>query len=87
MIDYIEQGKENHPVQVFCEVLEVPKSTHYQSFHNVKASYEIENETILARIKIICAESEDHYGTPKIHQFLKKEVFTVSLKREQRLIK
>lgn len=57
IIDHIEQEKENHPVQMMCEVLEVlevlevPRSTYYQSFKKVPSSYEIENEVILERIK------------------------------------
>jgi|GraSoiStandDraft_59_1057299.scaffolds.fasta_scaffold163801_2 putative transposase len=70
-----------------CEVLKVPKSTYYQSFHKVKSSYDIENEAILARIKIIHAESKGRYGAPKIHYLLTQEDFTVSLKRVQRIMK
>lgn len=87
IINHIEQEKENHPVQVLCEVLEVPRSTYYQFFHKVKSSYEIENEAILACINIIHAESKGLYGAPKIHHFLNEEGFTVSLKRVQRLMK
>lgn len=87
IIDHIELEKENYPVQVLCEVLKVPRSTYYQSFHKVKSSYEIENEAILERIKIIHAESKGRYGAPKIHEYLKKEGFNVSLKRIQRIMK
>src|SRR5699024_12334329 len=87
IIDHIEQEKESHPVQVLCEVLEVPRSTYYQSFHKVKSSYQIENESILERIKIIHAESKGRYSAPKVHEVLKVEGFNVSLKRVQRLMK
>lgn len=70
-----------------CEVLKVPRSTYYQSFRKVKSSYEIENEAILARLKIIHAESKGRYGAPKIHHLLTQEGFTVSLKRVQRIMK
>lgn len=88
MIDHIEQEKENHPVQVLCNVLEVPRSTYYQSFHKVKSTHAIENEAILERIKIIHAESKGRYGAPKIHHVLtEEEGFSVSLNRVQRLMK
>lgn len=70
-----------------CEVLKVPRSTYYQSFHKEKSSYEIENEAILARIKIIHAESKGRYSAPKVHHLLTLEDFTVSLKRVQRIMK
>ena len=66
----------------------MPRSTYYQSFHKVKSSYEIENEAILARIKIIHAESKGRYGAPKIHHILtEEEGFSVSLNRVQRIMK
>lgn len=69
-------------------MLKVPRSTYYQSFHKVKSSYEIENEAILARIKIIHAESKGRYGAPKIHHILtEEEGFSVSLNRVQRIMK
>lgn len=53
----------------------------------MKSSYQIENESILERIKIIHAESKGRYGAPKVHEDLKMEGFNVSLKRVQRLMK
>lgn len=70
-----------------CEVLNVPRSTYYQSFHKVKSSYEIENEVILERIKIIHAESKGRYGAPKIHFLLTQGGITASLNRVQRIMK
>ncbi|TQR14697.1 IS3 family transposase [Psychrobacillus vulpis] len=87
IIDHIEKEKENFPVQVMCNVLKVPKSTYYQSFHKVKSSYAIENEVVLARIKIMHAESKGRYGAPKIHYLLTQEKVTFSLNRVQRIMK
>ena len=70
-----------------CHVLEVPRSTYYQSFNKVKSSYEIENEKILKHIRVIHAESKQRYGAPKIHILLGKEGFLVSLNRVQRIMK
>ncbi len=70
-----------------CEVLKVPRSTYYQSFHKVKSSYDTENEEVLARIKIIHAESKGRYGAPKVHYLLEEEDFKVSINRVQRIMK
>ena len=70
-----------------CEVLKVPRSTYYQSFHKEKSSYAIENEAILASVKIIHADSKGRYGAPKIHHLLTEEGFTVSINRVQRIMK
>jgi putative transposase len=53
----------------------------------VKSSYEIENEGILARIKIIHVESKGRYGAPKIHHLLTQKGFTASINRVQRIMK
>lgn len=69
-----------------CQVLQVPRSTYYQSFHKLKSSRELENEAILVRIKAIHAKSKQRYGAPKIHEKLLAEGFKFSLKRVQRLM-
>jgi putative transposase len=70
-----------------CEVLQLPRSTYYQSFHEVQSSYEIENEAILTRIKYLHAESKGRYGSPKIKYLLEQEDIFVSQKRVARLMK
>lgn len=70
-----------------CRVLKMPKSTYYQSFKKDKSRYEVENEKILERIRVIHSESKGRYGAPNIHRILIKEGFSVSLKRVQRLMK
>ena len=64
-----------------CRVLEVPRSTYYQSFKKVKSTYEIENEKILERTRVIHMESKERYGASKIHFLLDEEEFLVSLNR------
>lgn len=58
IIDHIEQKKKSFLIQAMCEVLNVPRSRYYQSFHKAKSFYTIENDAILARLKIIHAESK-----------------------------
>lgn len=53
----------------------------------MKSSCAIENEAILARLKIIHEESKGRYGAPKIHHILTQEGFTASLNRVQRIMK
>lgn len=70
-----------------CEVLLLPRSSYYHSFHKVQSSYEIENEAILKRIKYLHAESKGRYGSPKIKHLLEQEEIFVSQKRVARLMK
>src|SRR5690606_22027738 len=70
-----------------CRVLKMPKSTYYQSFHKKPNSYHVANEQLLERIRTIHQESDGIYGAPKIFEMLKKEGYTGSIKRIQRLMK
>jgi putative transposase len=83
----INDQKEMFPIQVMCEVLEIPRSTYYQSLVQVESKRSQENQELLEQIRQIHDESKGRYGAPKIHQVLLKTGFSVSLKRVQRIMK
>jgi len=70
-----------------CRVLKMPKSTYYQSFHKKPNSYHVSNEKLLEQIRTIHQESDGRYGAPKIFEKLRKEGYTGSIKRVQRIMK
>lgn len=70
-----------------CDVLDVPRSTYYQSLNQTISNREQENNELTKRISEIHNESDKRYGAPKIHYLLVKEGYQVSLKRVQRLMK
>ncbi|MBG9800635.1 integrase, partial [Brevibacillus laterosporus] len=58
---FIETNKEKHPIQIMCEVLNIPRSTYY--FYKKEASpRENENQQITKRIMQIHLESKGRYG-------------------------
>ncbi|WAA12114.1 IS3 family transposase [Fervidibacillus halotolerans] len=87
LIDLIIEESEHHPIQTMCRVLKMPKSTYYQSFHKKPNRYHVANEQLLERIRAIHKESKGRYGAPKIFEILKKEGYTGSINRVQRLMK
>ncbi|WP_419152883.1 IS3 family transposase [Aeribacillus alveayuensis] len=87
LIDLITEESEHHPIQMMCRVLKMPKSTYYQSFHKKPNRYHVANEQLLERIRAIHKESKGRYGAPKIFEILKKEGYTGSINRVQRLMK
>ena len=87
LIDHITNESEHQPVQLMCRVLKMPKSTYYQSFQKKPNSYHVANEELLARIRIIHRESDERYGAPKIFEILKREGYTGSIDRIQRIMK
>ncbi len=70
-----------------CEVLNIPRSTYYQSYKKEASPRENENQQITKRIMQIHLESKGRYGAPKIHFLLRSEGISISLKRTQRLMK
>src|SRR5699024_5155970 len=70
-----------------CDVLDVPRSTYYQSLNKTTSNRERENNKLKKRIIEIHNDSDKRYGAPKIHHLLNEEGYKVSLKRVQRLMK
>src|SRR5690625_6926478 len=70
-----------------CDVLDVPRSTYYQSLNKTISNLERENNKLTKRIIEIHNDSDKRYGAPKIHHLLNEEGYLVSLKRVQRLMK
>ena len=68
-------------------MLNVPRSTYYQSKHQNDSKWKHENQRLLERIKEIYFESKRRYGAIKVHRQMIKEGLSVSLKRVQRLMK
>ncbi|WP_438769971.1 IS3 family transposase [Brevibacillus sp. JB24b] len=83
---FIETNKEKHPIQIMCEVLNIPRSTYY-SYKKEASPRENENQQITKRIMQIHLESKGRYGAPKIHFLLRSKGVSISLKRTQRLMK
>src|SRR5690625_2268240 len=84
---YINDQKDNHPIRTMCDVLDVPRSTYYQSLNKTISNLERENNKLTKRIIEIHNDSNKRYGAPKIHHLLNEEGYLVSLKRVQRLMK
>lgn len=68
-------------------MLDVPRSTYYNSLTKSISNRDKENRQLTKRIIEIHKESKKRYGAPKIHLLLEKEGYQVSLKRVQRLMK
>ncbi|MFC0472215.1 IS3 family transposase [Halalkalibacter kiskunsagensis] len=81
----IDRHKDQYAIQTLCDVLEIARSTYYQASQKLESNRE--NKELTKRIKEIYTESMERYGAPKIHHILRKEDYSVSLKRVQRLMK
>jgi putative transposase len=72
---------------MMCEVLDLPRSTYYQTLAKTVSNRDQENQLLTKKICDIYTDSKARYGAPKIHQSLLKTGLYVSLKRVQRLMK
>src|SRR5690625_2809235 len=70
-----------------CDVLDVPRSTYYDSQNKTISKREQENIELTKEIVKIHKASDQRYGAPKIHYQLKKAGYVVGIKRVQRLMK
>ncbi|UPO90010.1 IS3 family transposase [Niallia sp. Man26] len=87
LIDFIEEHKDQYPVQKMCEVLAVPRSSYYGSLEKTTSKRELENQELTQEIQRIHLESKARYGAPKIHKTLSNNGVCLSLKRVQRLMR
>jgi transposase InsO family protein len=70
-----------------CRVLEVSPSGYYASLKRPLSWHALIDEVLMARVRIIHAESDETYGAPRVHQELQAEGLPTSPKRVARLMR
>jgi transposase InsO family protein len=70
-----------------CRVLEVSPSGYYASLKRPPSWHALIDEVLMARVRIIHAESGETYGAPRVHQELQAEGLPASPKRVARLMR
>jgi len=76
---WIFKNKCHWPVRVMCHILKVSSSGYYKWCRNTPGCQMSAQEVALVEIKAIHAEVKERYGSPRIHQELKKRGFKTSL--------
>jgi putative transposase len=74
-------------VRLMCRVLEVAPSGYYASLKRPLSWHALIDEVLMARVRIIHAESGETYGAPRVHQELQAEGLPASPKRVARLMR
>jgi len=74
-------------VRLMCRVLEVSPSGYYASLKRPLSWHALIDEVLMARVRIIHAESDETYGAPRVHQELQAEGLPTSPKRVARLMR
>jgi putative transposase len=74
-------------VRLMCRVLEVSPSGYYASRKRPPSWHALIDEVLMARVRIIHAESNETYGAPRVHRELQAEGLPASPKRVVRLMR
>lgn len=84
---FIKNQKTIHSVRRLCEVLTVSKSGFYDWLRRDESPRSRQNRALLKKIKIISKQSNERYGSPRIHAELHAEGESVSENRVAKLMK
>ena len=83
----ITRHRDEFTVRLMCRVLEVSPSGYSASCQRAPSWHALNDEVLLARVRIIHAESGESYGAPRVHQELQAEGLPASAKRVARLMR
>ncbi len=83
----ITRHRDEFYVRLMCRVLEVSPSGYYASLKRPPSWHALIDEVLMARVRIIHAESGETYGAPRVHLELQAEGLPASPKRVARLMR
>jgi len=76
-----------HSVNRCCELFEVSRAAYYQRRHHIPSEKELADRELLAKITAIHTVSKGTYGSPRIHQQLRREGVACGRRRVTRLMR
>lgn len=83
----ITRHRREFELRLMCRVLEVSPSGYYASLKRPLSWHALIDEVLMARVRIIHAESGETYGAPRVHLELQAEGLPASPKRVARLMR
>jgi transposase InsO family protein len=81
---FIDVQKANFPARALCRVLSVPESSYYDwhaAGRDRHAAREAATAELVVKIRDVHGDSDATYGSPRIHDGLRKQGVVVSLRR------
>lgn len=85
--EQIKQSEDQYPIATQCEVLEVSRSGYYDWRNRPVSMRERENLQLVEKIKEAYTESEETYGSPRIHAELVEQGLQVGENKVARLMR
>lgn len=87
MIEYIERESKKYKVKVLCKLLNLPKSTYYNSLQKKATPTRSASEELLEEIEQITLEEGRLYNASQLYEILKMRGFQGSVRKVQRVLK
>lgn len=87
IFQFIEDHQHEFPVSRMCHVLEVSRSGYYAQRERPVPPRKMADRALLGQIAAVYAQSGGTYGSPRIHQVLRKNEVVCSVKRVARLMR
>ncbi|WP_148217686.1 IS3 family transposase [Acetohalobium arabaticum] len=84
---FIRDHSDQFTVVKMCQVLEVSRSGYYKWLNRKPSQREKINKKLKLKIAEIYWQHNGTYGSPRIHRVLRKEGYTVNIKRVARLMR
>lgn len=85
--EFIDDHRDEYPITLMCQVLDVSRSGYYAWRTRGPSEREMANQRLLGRIREIFVESDETYGSPRIHRKLRQEGVRCGRKRVARLMR
>lgn len=87
MYEQVREQEHEYPVSIQCEVLGVSTSGYYDWKDRPESPRAVENKMLTEKITHLFEESEETYGSPRIHDDLKEAGIKCSENRVARLMR
>jgi transposase InsO family protein len=84
---FIEAKKARYPVSVLCRVLDVERSGFYAWRSRDESDHAIEDRRLAVEIRAAFEQSKNRYGSPRVHQVLRRQGVKVGRHRVARLMR
>ncbi len=84
--EFISEHRHEHAIWLMCKVLEVSRSGYYAFRRHTAGEREQANARLLESIKVVHRDSHGTYGSPRVHQALRRKGISCGRNRVARLM-